>query len=130
MKYFFFCVSVIILSKDGKRINRLIHKEACYCRFQQAKRGKINHVIYANFRENASLHPEDYEVIRLLDPRDPLGDLMVLMGVNLDAMAKQESVLMTVNSLSLCASPHPDFSITPSPTTPAFSGATGTTSSD
>mgnify|MGYP006899713328 FL=1 len=80
MKYSFFCVSVIILSRDGKRINRLIHKEACYCRFQQARRGKINHVIYANFRENASLRPEDYEVIRLLDPRDPLGDLMVLMG--------------------------------------------------
>lgn len=80
MKYFFFCVSVIILSKDGKKINRLIHKEACYCRFEKAKYGKINHVIYANFRDNASLSPDDYEVIRLLDPRDPLGDLMVLMG--------------------------------------------------
>lgn len=80
MKYFFFCVSVIILSKDGKKINRLIHKEACYCRFEKARYGKINHVIYANFRENASLSPDDYEVIRLLDPRDPLGDLMVLMG--------------------------------------------------
>lgn len=80
MKYFFFCVSVIILSKDGKKINRLIHKEACYCRFEKARYGKINHVIYANFRENASLSPDDYEVIRLLNPRDPLGDLMVLMG--------------------------------------------------
>lgn len=80
MKYFFFCVSVIILSKDGKKINRLIHKEACYCRFEKARYGKINHVIYANFRDNASLSPDDYEVIRLLDPRDPLGDLMVLMG--------------------------------------------------
>ena len=80
MKYFFFCVSVIILSKDGKKINRLIHKEACYCRFEKAIYGKINHVIYANFRDNASLSPDDYEVIRLLDPRDPLGDLMVLMG--------------------------------------------------
>lgn len=79
MKYFFFCVSVIILSKDGKKINRLIHKEACYCRFEKARYGKINHVIYANFRDNASLSPDDYEVIRLLDPRDPLGDLMVLM---------------------------------------------------
>lgn len=80
MKYFFFCVSVIILSKDGKKINRLIHKEACYCRFEKARYGKINHVIYANFRDKASLSPDDYEVIRLLDPRDPLGDLMVLMG--------------------------------------------------
>ena len=79
MKYFFFCVSVIILSQDGKRINRLVHKEACYCRFEKARNGKINHVIYANFRDNVSLRPEDYEVIRLLDPRDPMGDLMVLM---------------------------------------------------
>lgn len=58
----------------------MIHKEACYCRFEKARYGKINHVIYANFHDNASLSPDDYEVIRLLDPRDPLGDLMVLMG--------------------------------------------------
>ena len=80
MKYFFFCVSVIILSKDGKQINRLVHKEACYCRFEKAKNGKINHVIYANYRSNTTLEPSDYEVIRLLDPRDPMGELMVLMG--------------------------------------------------
>ena len=80
MKYFFFCVSVIILSKDGHKINRLVHKEACYCRFQKAKNGRINHVIYANFRNTSSLTDKDYEVIRLLDPSDPLGDLMVLMG--------------------------------------------------
>ena len=52
MKYFFFCVSVIILSQDGQRINRLVHKEACYCRFEKARNGKINHVVYANFRNN------------------------------------------------------------------------------
>lgn len=80
MKYFFFCVSVIILSQDGRSINRLVHKEACYCRFEKARNGKINHVIYANYRSNASLAPSDYEVIRLLDPRDPMGELMVLMG--------------------------------------------------
>ena len=34
MKYYFYAVSVIILSKDGTRINKLRHKEACYCRFQ------------------------------------------------------------------------------------------------
>ena len=80
MKYFFFCVSVIILSQDGRNINRLVHKEACYCRFEKARNGKINHVIYANYRSNTSLAPSDYEVIRLLDPRDPMGELMVLMG--------------------------------------------------
>lgn len=40
MKYFFFCVSVIILSQDGQRINRLVHKEACYCRFEKARNGR------------------------------------------------------------------------------------------
>ena len=80
MKYFFFCVSVIILSKDGSKINRLIHKEACYCRFEKADRwGKINHVFYANWRKN-SIREEDVESITLLDERDPLGHLEVLMG--------------------------------------------------
>lgn len=80
MKYFFFCVSVIILSADGKRINKLRHKEACYCRFEKAdKKGKISHVYYANFRKS-SLIEDDVECIRLLDEKDPLGDLEVLMG--------------------------------------------------
>ncbi len=80
MKYYFFCVSVIILSADGKRITKLRHKEACYCRFEKAdKNGKINHVFYANFRKSA-LREENVECIRLLDEKDPLGELEVLMG--------------------------------------------------
>ena len=81
IKYFFFCVSVIILSKDGKKINRLKHKEACYCRFEKADRwGKINHVFYANWRKD-SIREEDVECIQLLDEHDPLGELEVLMGL-------------------------------------------------
>jgi hypothetical protein len=80
MKYFFFCVSVIILSRDGSRIVTLRHKEACYCRFEKAnERGKIEHVFYANWRKS-SVREEDIESIRLLDEHDPLGDLEILMG--------------------------------------------------
>lgn len=80
MKYFFFCVSVIILSNDGTKITKLRHKEACYCRFEKAdEKGKINHVFYGNFRKS-SLQEKDIECIRLLDEKDPLGELEVLMG--------------------------------------------------
>lgn len=80
MKYYFFCVSVIILSVDGSRIVRLRHKEACYCRFEKADdKGRINHVFYGNFRKSA-LREDEIEVLPLLDEKDPLGDLEVRMG--------------------------------------------------
>ena len=81
MKYFFFAVAVIILNHDGDRIVQLRHKEACYCRFEKADaRGRINHVFYANWRSNGSLAAKDIEVLQLLDEKDPLGHLEVLMG--------------------------------------------------
>lgn len=80
MKYFFFCVSVLILSRDGSRIVTMRHKEACYCRFEKADaKGKIKHVFYANWRKS-SLREEDMEVLTLLDVHDPLGELEMLMG--------------------------------------------------
>lgn len=80
MKYYFFSVCVIILSKDGRRINRLIHKDACYCRLQKAdRRGRIAHVYYANWQYGAPA-AADVERIPLLDETDPMGDLMVRMG--------------------------------------------------
>lgn len=81
MKYFFFAVAVIILSRDGKKIVQVRHKEACYCRFEKAdSRGRINHVFYANWRGQRGLQAKDIEVIQLLDEKDPLGHLEVLMG--------------------------------------------------
>lgn len=80
MKYFFFSVDVVIVSKDRKQIVQIRHKEACYCRFEEAdKNGKINHIFYGDFRES-TLNIDKLERIRLLDFRDPLGELMVLMG--------------------------------------------------
>ena len=81
MKHFFFTVTVLILSGDGKKIVKMRHKEAMYCRFETCnpKTGKIERLVYANW-ENSTPKPEDVEVIELLDPADPLGDLEVRMG--------------------------------------------------
>ena len=80
IKYFFFSVDVVIVSKDRKLIVQIRHKEACYCRFEEAdKNGKINHIFYGDFRESTP-NIDKLEKIRLLDFRDPLGELMVLMG--------------------------------------------------
>lgn len=80
MKYFFYCVAVIILSRDGKKIVQVRHKEACYCRFEKANnRGRINHVFYGNWRDGRPL-AGNVEVLQLLDEKDPLGHLEVLMG--------------------------------------------------
>lgn len=80
MKHFFFSVAVIILSGDGRRIVRIRHKDACYCRFEKAdRRGRIGHVFFANWRKSG-LTRKDVEMITLLDEKDPLGDLEALMG--------------------------------------------------
>lgn len=80
MKYFFFAVAVVILSRDGKRINRLRHKEACYCRMAKADRsGHIPYIYFANWRRGQAA-PGTVEKIPVLDERDPLSDLMQKMG--------------------------------------------------
>lgn len=79
MKYFFFCVSAIILNKKGNRIVAVRHKEACYCRFTKSVNGRSTHVLYANWRN--SLNPDNVEAIPLLDELDPLGDLQERMGL-------------------------------------------------
>lgn len=81
MKYFFFAVAVIILDRDGKKILQVRHKDACYCRFEKAdKKGRINHVFYANWKQNSALTKKDVEMLTLLNEKNPLGHLEVLMG--------------------------------------------------
>ena len=66
-KHFGFAVSVIILSRDGTKIVRLLRKEACYCRFAPAgKDGRITRLLYANWRKCIASR-SDIEVIELLD---------------------------------------------------------------
>ncbi len=81
MKHFFFSVAVLILSRDGRQIVQIRHKDASFCRFEKADaKGRINHVFYAQWRKPGTLSKKNVECIQLLDQRDPLGHLRVLMG--------------------------------------------------
>lgn len=81
MKHFFWTVSVIILSGDGKKIVKLRHKDVLYCRLETCnpKTGALEHIFFGNWEKGAP-KPEDREELELLDVDDPLGDLMVRMG--------------------------------------------------
>ncbi len=81
MKYYFFSVAVIILTRDYSEIVQVRHKDASFCRFEKANEdGVIEHIFYANWRKESALTKKDVEKIRLLDQRDPLGDLLRLTG--------------------------------------------------
>ncbi len=73
IKTFAFAVSVVILSKDMRKIVSIARREACYCRFSPMKQGRIGYVYYANWRNAVS--ENDVEIIPLLDPDAPLPDL-------------------------------------------------------
>lgn len=79
LKHFFFTVSIIILDAEGKKIVRLIHKDAMYCRFETAnpETGKREHIFYGDWEKAGN---DNFEVIELLDISNPLLDLMVRMG--------------------------------------------------
>jgi hypothetical protein len=81
MKHFFFSVTVIILSADGKKIVKIRHKEATHVRFETCdpQTGQIEHLFYANWEENTPTDRE-IEVIPVLDIWDPIGDLETRMG--------------------------------------------------
>jgi hypothetical protein len=80
MKHFLFCVLVIILDKEGKKILQIRHKEAVNCRFEtcNTETGQIEHIFYANWKDNPK--DGDIEAIPLLDEDDPAGDLLVRLG--------------------------------------------------
>ena len=78
MKYYFFSVLCITLSRDGKKIVQLRHQDACHCRFSpRNKKGSSEYVIVANWRKGT---PRRAKVLPLLDEVDPFGDLMVRLG--------------------------------------------------
>lgn len=78
MKYFFFSVLTITLSRDGSKIVHLRHQDACHCRFTaRNKQGRSENVIVANWRQSP---PKTAKVFPLLDEVDPLGDLLVRLG--------------------------------------------------
>lgn len=89
MKFFFWSVVVIILSRDYRKIVKVVHKDVSNVRLEPVdKHGRINHVFYGNWKKQSGTYtldgsdvkPEKYEVINLLDIDDPWGDLAVRMG--------------------------------------------------
>jgi len=78
MKYYFFSVLSVTLSRDASKIVRLRHMDACHCRFTKRNRkGQSEYVIYANWRKP---NPDKATVTPLLDEVDPLGDLLIRLG--------------------------------------------------
>lgn len=93
MKHFYFTVSVIILNTEGSKIVRLVHKEAMYCRFETCNdKGVVERVFYGDWEKSGNTN---FEVIELLDPVNPLGDLMVRMGKLPDAEGKTGKATQT-----------------------------------
>jgi hypothetical protein len=73
-KYYGFCVSVIILNKEGTKIVQIFRKQACYCRFAPAdSSGHIPYILYANWRTMPDV--KDIEKIDILDYHCPWSDL-------------------------------------------------------
>ncbi len=78
MKYYFFSVMTITISRDGSKIVRIRHHDACHCRFApRNKKGVSEYVIVGNWRKGLPRHAS---VFPLLDEIDPFGDLMVRLG--------------------------------------------------
>lgn len=118
MKFFYFCVSVIILSNDGKDIVSIRHKEASHIRFSKAKNGKIEYVLSANWNEGDT--PSKVEVIPLLDEYDPLGDLNVRLGLEPNLSGEIEKPTDERIFAILCKFPTPGNRYYPNPYYSAF----------
>lgn len=80
MKYYYFTAAEIILNRDQNHIVSLRHLDACFCRLEKRDPadGRIHHLIYGDFRSGGI--PTRAVAIPLLDPIDPLGDLLVRTG--------------------------------------------------
>lgn len=80
LKHFYFAVVVVFISRDRKKITRIIHKDAMFIRFEKCNtEGRIEHVFFANWEDNPS-SSKDIEKIPLLDYKDPWYDLNVRLG--------------------------------------------------
>ncbi len=78
IKFNFFSVMVIYLSRDHSKIVQIRMRNACDCRFTKRNEfGQIEHVLVGDFREGRS---QTIEPIPLLDEIDPLGDLEYRLG--------------------------------------------------
>lgn len=88
-KHFGWCVSVIILDNEGKRIVALHRKEVCYCRFSPADdKGRIEYVLYANWNKSIA-SVKEVEKIPLLSLHSPWLDLQERMKKKMQRVSLQ-----------------------------------------
>ena len=54
LKHWFFAVCVVMVDRDGKKITRLVHKDANFCRLESCdpKTGKIENVFFADWSQS------------------------------------------------------------------------------
>lgn len=113
MKYYFFSVLRITLSRDGTKIIQVRHQDACHCRFAPRKDGKSEYVIVANWR---NVTPKTAMVLPLLDEIDPYGDLMVRLGREADPATGTKRTMTKDRSFAIkCTIPTVGHSIYPVP---------------
>lgn len=114
MKYYFFTVTEIILSGDQRKIVNVRHLESCYCRFEQAHKGRIEHVFYGDFGVHTP--PTNVVAIPLLDLYDPLGDLLVRLGREPDPETGRKRKPANGHKFAVvCRMPTPGFRYYPIP---------------
>jgi len=91
IKHFLFSIGVIILDAEGKHIVQIRHKEAINCRFETCNpdTGDIENVFYANWKDKPK--NDQVQAIPLLDMDDPVGDLMVRLGLEEDPATGKKS---------------------------------------
>jgi hypothetical protein len=80
-KHFGWCITMLVLDSERKKIVQVIRKEAAYCRFTPAdEHGCIREVLYANWRK--VVQACDIEHIPLLNPAQPWRDLQTRVASN------------------------------------------------
>ena len=114
MKYYFFSVLVITLSRDASKIVQLRHQDACHCRFApRNKKGFSPYVLIGNWRKGI---PKKMKVFPLLDEVDPFGDMMVRLGREPDPDTGKKSAGTADRSFAiLCKVPTVGHQIYPIP---------------
>jgi hypothetical protein len=94
MKHFFFSVTVIILSGDGKKTVKIRHREACHIRFETCDpvTGRIERLFYAS-REGNTSEDDEIEVIPVPDIWDPPGNLETRTGKNPNSRGQKQQAV-------------------------------------
>jgi hypothetical protein len=87
MRFWYWSVILISISRDGKKIVQVRNRDAMFCRLEYApstKSGEIEHIFYGDWR-SGHFKEENIEAIPVLNYFDPLGDLETRLGIKADS---------------------------------------------